>query len=199
MVPPRTRRVGRRSGGVLLRVLFWGTIAATVLVLVVPKLLHRSSEPAAAAGEPGQIVESTEAADQNKIEPGPYQDQITALEQRLYREPPGGLDDADHVSHLAMTLSMAVRGDGRDPRRLRAFGKLFDYAGAVGAQADVGYTTANLVDLRTRWEQTRDAVFGDAPWFSRSTETPAAEQTPVTPTATHFLQSARDYLAKLDS
>jgi hypothetical protein len=105
------------------------------------------------------------------------------LEQRLYRESPGGFDDASQVSNIAMTLSIAVRGDGRDPRRQRAYGRLFDYAGVVSAQADVGYTTANLVDLRARWEQTRDAVFVDAPWFSRSTATLTAAQTRVTPTA----------------
>ena len=164
MISPVTRRSRTETGSSLVKLLIWVTVAGVVVLMGYSKF---SRNLAGGPTEESQSVQSEVRDDPNRIDPAPYRNHITSLEQRLYRESVGGYDDAGQISNLAMILSIAVRGDGRDRRRQRAYGILFDYAGEVGAQADVGYATADLDDLQSRWESARDAVFLDAPWFSR--------------------------------
>lgn len=182
MVQPITRRVGSRTGGAVLSVLLWGTIAATLLLLVVPALLSRSTVSSDSAAEEGRDERSIDV-DPSKLSPEPYRNEITALEEELYRDAPAGFDDGDRISELAADLSMAVRGNGRNRRKQLAFRKLFDYAGSVGARTGVGYTTPNLVELRSDWEEVRGEVFAGAAWFQQSSSALNASQTPAAPEA----------------
>ncbi len=182
MVQAVTMRVGSRTGGVVLSVLLWGTIAATVLLLIISAFLSRSTVQNDSAGE-GDFEERSISVDPNRLSPESYRDQISALEEELYRDSPAGFDDGDRISELAAALSMAVRGDGRNRRRQLAFRKLFDYAGSVGARTGVGYTTPNLVELRNDWEEVRGEVFAEAAWFRQSSSTLTASQTPAAPEA----------------
>ncbi|UCG86313.1 MAG: hypothetical protein JSW71_20815 [Gemmatimonadota bacterium] len=136
----------------------------------------------------------------NKLDPGPYRSQITQLEQHLYREQPGGIDDAGRVAALARDLSLAVRGDGRDLARLRAWGELFDFAGEADGQSAEGYTTGNLPQLRSRWEQVRDEVFAPADWLRSSSPALTQRQTPTPPVADRgTIRGLRDMATQLEA
>ncbi len=141
------------------------------------------------------------AAIDRALDPSPYRTHIIVLERILYEPHEGSYDDAGRVASRAMELSMAVRGDGRDANRHRAWGKLFEYAGGVDAQADVGYANADLPELRTGWEEVRNVVFEPAAWFQSSTNRLTDAQTrnkPVrNPSLVRQLQDAAYQLVDL--
>jgi hypothetical protein len=185
------------SGSANLSTAFLVIAILAVAALILPKLLRngRPADVAPDAEDPAGLALESEA----RLDPTPYRRQIVQLEQQLYSERPGGFDDADRVSGLARELSMAVRGDGRDLTRSQAFGKLFDYAGEVGVQADVGYTTANLPALRSRWEQVRNEAFAPAEWFRNSTPALTAAQSPSQPVVDQrTVQGLRDAAVQLE-
>ncbi len=182
MVQPTKIRVSSRKGGAVLSILLWSTIAATVLLLVIPPLVNRSKREEGSGAEEASDMRSSKF-NPTKLDPEPYRAQIVALEECLYRDSPAGFDDGDRVSELAAALSMTVRGDGRNRRRQLAFQKLFDYAGSVGARTDVGYTQPNLVELRNGWEELRESLFSDADWLRQSSAALTASQTPAAPDA----------------
>ncbi|UCD24198.1 MAG: hypothetical protein JSW51_14415 [Gemmatimonadota bacterium] len=198
MQSQKSRSIAARSGAVPLNVVFGVIAALVVLALVLPKLMSNRE----AGGDSSQpaVDPVDEAPTANKLDPNPYRTHITQLEQQLYLEQPGGFDDAGQVAALARDLSLAVRGDGRDLARLKAWGELFNYAGEVDAQADVGYTTANLPQLRTRWEQVRDEVFVRADWFRGSSAALTRSQTRAAPVAApHTVRGLRDAVTQLEA
>ncbi len=185
------------SGGATLSTAFLLIAILIVAALIFPKILGRAGSGEVDADSEGAATPAV-AAD-TRLDPTPYRPQIVQLEQHLYSSSPGGFDDAGRVAALARDLSLAVRGDGRDLARLRAWGELFDYAGEVDAQADVGYTTANLPQLRSRWELVRNEVFAPAQWFSNSTPALTDAQTPSPPVADpRTVQSLRDVAVQLE-
>jgi hypothetical protein len=180
-----------------LSALIWGTVAAIILVLLVPPLFRGTSHRQTTGANLGQTAT---AAGAGRISPDPYRDEILALEQRLFSDSPSSYDDAGEIAGLATRLSVAVRGDGRDPRRRRAYGQLFDYAGVLNAMTDVGYAALDLVDARSRWEPTRDSVFVDAPWFSRASEGLTRSQTPLTTEADpSVVRQLNEFVSELEA
>ena len=145
--------------------------AVAVVVLILPKLLGGEDDTPPDPTPTGILERANPdlAATDRALDPGPYRKHIISVERMLYEPREGNYDDAGRVASRAMELSMTVRGDGRDANRSRAWGKLFDYAGRVDAQADVGYANANLPELRRDWEKVRNAVFQPAAWFQNST------------------------------
>jgi hypothetical protein len=176
-----------------LNIVLSAIVLIVVLALVLPKLIGGGT-PESANAPSGTTAEAAAPAT-DKLDPGPYRQQITLIEQRLYREQPGGIDDAGHIAGLVRDLSLAVRGDGRNLTRLRAWGELFDFAGEADAQADVGYTTANLPQLRGRWEEVRGQVFAPADWFKGSSVTLTRSQTRTPPVASPSTTRELRYLA----
>jgi hypothetical protein len=188
-----------QTGAVPLNIILLAIVAIVVLALALPKLIGGGT-PSSNDSSAGVSPLAATAPATNKLDAGPYRQQITQLEQQLYHEQPGGIDDAGRVAALARDLSLAVRGDGRDLRRLRAWGELFDYAGEVDAQAGVGYTTADLPQLRTRWEQVRNEVFVSVDWFRKSSPTLTGAQTRAPPLADpSTIRGLRDLATQLEA
>lgn len=195
LIPPRLKRVGCRSGGALFSVLFYGTIGGLLLIFALPPLLKSDARPDNQSATP-TATPNTAA----NLDPTPYRDLIVSLEQLLYRAEPAGFDFPGQVSYLAMQLSLEVRGGGRNARHDRAYGQIYDYAGVVDAQAESGYTIANLVDIRERWERVRAGVFQDASWFQRSTPVLTMAQLPATPsTDPTVIRQLGDYATELEA
>jgi hypothetical protein len=187
------------TGATRLNIAFAVTATVVLAALVLPKLIGRStSESDGPAGMAEKLAAGSSTS--SRIDPGPYRQHIAELEQELYRAAPGEFDDAGRIAALARDLSLAVRGDGRDMARLRAWGELFDYAGAVDAQADVGYATANLPQLRSRWEEVRTEVFQPADWFQGSSPGLTQRQTPSPPVADrNTIRRLRDLATQLEN
>ncbi len=165
-----------------------------MLVFALPPLLKRDAK----AESSDKAVASTPASGA-QLDPAPYRDLIISLEQQVYKSEPAGFDFTGQISFLAMQLCLEVRGDGRNAKRERAYGKIYDYAGIVDARAEAGYTMANLVDIRNRWETVRSEVFEDASWFRRSTPALTMAQTPPAPSADPtVVRQLRDYAIHLE-
>jgi hypothetical protein len=117
------------------------------------------------------------------IDPTPYRDAIDAIEAVLYRGSPAGWSDPETVSAHAMALGDRLYADLGPLRGHQAMAELVDYAGAVGMQAESGYSAPELDGPRAGWEAFRAKWFRRAPWFGRTTAQLVAAQRPPAPTA----------------
>jgi hypothetical protein len=159
------------------------TLSAIVLSALVVEQLVRRGNSVEPADHPTTSSPQESQAAADRLDPAPYQKEIVALESLLYRSEQGGFDDASGIAHAVQMLSIAVRGDGTSRKQQDAFGRLFDYAGRVGARADVGYSTADIPQLRSEWAEVRDRVFRSADWFNQSSPELTAAQTRTVPVA----------------
>ncbi len=176
--------------------------SARVLVVVVAVaalgfyMLGRLDSAPEQADTPAAEAPSEPVA--QKIDPTPYRRLIEAIETLVYLPEAGGFDDAGRISAKALELSMAVRGNGQDQLRHRAWGRLYDFAGALDAQADVGYAMADLSRIRSDWERVRGQVFRPASWFGVSTPAMDVAQAAPVPEVDHVtVRDLRDLADEL--
>jgi len=164
----RIRRVGSRSGGALLKLLYILVATTVVFVLLGPRL--KNAMPGSGIGDSGERSEAS------KLDPEPFRDRIAAVERRIYENTDGyGVAD---LSRWVTQLTVAVREDRQPTDRFRAQVRLTEFAGYVSSHTELGYAPVDMDELVARWEETRDAVFRHADWFRKSKREYARSQSP---------------------
>lgn len=132
-----------------------------------------------AAGDTGDDLHPRAGA----IDPTPYRDGISAIEQVLYRDTPLAPSDPETVSRLAMQLGDRLYADLGPLRGRRALVDLVGFASSLDAQSEIGFAAPTLDGPRADWETLRTTWFDRAPWFRQTTARLVAAQRPPTPAA----------------
>jgi hypothetical protein len=136
-------------------------LAALVLLAI---LLGGGREPSEPTGTDAAPPPGTSAV---RIDPDPFRQQITAIEELLYPTGPSGSVSSARVASAARRLADTVRARGGSAA-IQAFDRIGAFASELETERGAGFGGLDLPAARASWEGTRDEVFRPADWFAGS-------------------------------
>jgi hypothetical protein len=136
-------------------------LAALVVIAVFLSRGRDAAEPVDLAAE----INAAESEAQMLLDPGPYQEQITALEELLSSQGSLDLTAVEHISYAAGRLASAVRDTVGGVDGARIGRQILVYAEEIKRRDASGFSTLDLPSARTNWIQLRNRLFSKANWM----------------------------------